>query len=265
MKLFFRKYGNGPPLFILHGLYGSSDNWVTIARNLSESFTVYLPDQRNHGQSTHSYEHNYDLMGRDLFELTSELKIDKFFLAGHSMGGKTAVNFAMRWPEKLNALTIIDISPFRSEDRERKFYKEHKNILEAVLSVDLTRTASRAEAESILYSKIKSEKTVGFLMKNLGRTGEKGFFWKMNIKSLYENLETIVDGIPRPTADTEQITGFPVTFIKGEDSDYLPAQEIKAILKLFPVAEIITVKGAGHWVNSERPDAIIEILLNQLM
>ena len=91
MKLFYRKYGNGPPLIILHGLFGSSDNWVTIAKMLSESFTVYLPDQRNHGQSAHSEIHDYFSMRDDLYRTGKNLKLKKFFLAGHSMGGKTAI------------------------------------------------------------------------------------------------------------------------------------------------------------------------------
>lgn len=264
MNLFFRKYGNGPPLVILHGLYGSSDNWVTIARSLSENFTVYLPDLRNHGQSPHSDRHDYDSMSQDLFELTQELKINKFFLAGHSMGGKVAVRFAMKWPEKINSLIIIDISPFRSDDPERKFYNEHKHILGSVLSTDLSKIGSRAQAEALLAKNIESEKTRGFILKNLQRTGERTFAWKMNVKSLYDNLEKIVDGQPRPTIDTEPITGFPVIFIKGEDSEYLPLVELGAIQKLFPAAEIITVKNAGHWINAERPDAIIDILLKQL-
>ena len=111
MKLFFRKYGNGPPLVILHGLYGSSDNWVTIAKILSDSFTVYLPDQRNHGQSPHSDIHDYDSMRDDLLEFVRDQSINKFFLAGHSMGGKTAIAFALKWPEMLNGLLIADISP----------------------------------------------------------------------------------------------------------------------------------------------------------
>ena len=265
MKLFFRKYGTGPPLFILHGLYGSSDNWVTIARNLSESFTVYLPDQRNHGQSPHSDKHDYDSMSRDFFDLTEELKINKFILAGHSMGGKVAVNFAMKWPEKINSLIIIDISPFRSPDPERRFYTEHKQILESILSIDLSGAVSRADVEAVLAGKIESEKTRGFILKNLQRTDENKFKWKMNVRSLYDNLERIVDGIPRPTRDTEAVTGFPVVFIRGEDSDYLPEDELIAIQKLFPAVEIVTVKNTGHWVHTERADAIIDIFKKQLI
>ena len=101
MKLFYRKFGEGPPLVILHGLYGSSDNWVSIAKKIGDSFTVYLPDQRNHGQSPHSDTHDYNSMRDDLFEMVSELRIKKFFLAGHSMGGKTAIAFAAKWPEMI--------------------------------------------------------------------------------------------------------------------------------------------------------------------
>jgi esterase len=264
MKLFFRKYGTGPPLFILHGLYGSSDNWVTIARSISESFTVYLPDLRNHGQSPHSEEHDYDSMSQDLFELIQELKIKKIFLAGHSMGGKVAVNFAMKWPEKIYSLVIIDISPFRSSETENLFYHEHKNILESILSTDLSKIRSRADAEAHLAKTIESEKIRNLILKNLQRTDEGKFRWKLNAKALYENLKKIVDGLPRPTSYNEAVTGFPVTFIKSENSEYLPVIDFVAIQKVFPAAEMIIVKDAGHWVNAEKPDAITDILLKQL-
>ena len=88
MKLFCRKFGNGPPLIILHGLYGASDNWVSIAKNIGDSYTVYLPDQRNHGQSPHAEVHDYNSMRDDLFEMAGDLGLRKFFLAGHSMGEK---------------------------------------------------------------------------------------------------------------------------------------------------------------------------------
>jgi pimeloyl-ACP methyl ester carboxylesterase len=264
MKLFFRKYGNGPPLIILHGLYGSSDNWVTIARHLEKDFTVYLPDLRNHGQSPHSDIHDYNSMSNDILELTQDLRINKFFLAGHSMGGKVAVNFAMKWPEKINSLIIIDISPFRPQESEIRFYNEHRNILDTLLSADLSRINTRAGADSYFAGKLLSEKTRGFILKNLNRTGENAFSWKLNVKSLSDNLEKIVDGLPRPPAYLDPVTGFPVTFIKGADSEYLPDYEIITIKKLFPAADIITVQNAGHWVHADRPDAIIAILLKQL-
>jgi pimeloyl-ACP methyl ester carboxylesterase len=180
------------------------------------------------------------------------------------MGGKVAVNFALRWPEKINSLVIIDISPFMPAGPERKFYEEHRNILESILSADLSGISTRAEAEAFFEKRIISEKTRGFILKNLQRTGEKRFTWKMNVKSLYENLENIVSGLPRPTIETEAVTGFPVTVIKGEYSEYLLPGEFNAIQKLFPAAELVTIKNTGHWVHAERPEAIIEILLKQL-
>jgi pimeloyl-ACP methyl ester carboxylesterase len=180
------------------------------------------------------------------------------------MGGKVAVTFALRWPEKINSLVIIDVSPFRYPYPANKFFDEHQHILESVLSIDLSQINSRAQAEAALVKNIDSEKTRSFILKNLLRTGDKAFSWKINVKSLNENLSKIIDGLPRPDIETEPVTGFPVTFVKGEYSDYLSDDEFNAIKLLFPVAEMIIIKNAGHWVHAERPDAITEILLNQL-
>ena len=164
MKLFYRKYGEGPPLVILHGLYGSSDNWVTLAKKLSDSFTVYLPDQRNHGQSPHSETHDYDSMRDDLYEMVNDLALKKFFLAGHSMGGKTAISFALKWPEMLNGLLIADISPFTYETDGHSAYNQHSIILNAILSFDLNKISTRNEAEKLLSEKIPSEKERGLIL-----------------------------------------------------------------------------------------------------
>src|SRR5450759_2588083 len=260
MKLFYRKYGNGPPLVILHGLYGSSDNWVTIAKKLAESFTVYLPDQRNHGQSPHSEIHDYDSMRDDLFELVNDLSLKKFFLAGHSMGGKTAISFALKWPERLNGLLIADISPFTYEAHGHSAYSQHFTILNAILSFDLQKISTRSEAEALLTEKIPSEKTRGLILKNLQRTTENSFSWKLNVVSLLKNLDKIMEGIKRQTDFSQQISGFPVIFLKGGDSDYIPTKDFKDILHVFPAAEIIEVPGAGHWVQVDRPDEVIKNL-----
>jgi pimeloyl-ACP methyl ester carboxylesterase len=258
MILFYRKYGNGPPLIILHGLYGSSDNWITIAKNLSDSFTVYLPDQRNHGQSPHCDIHNYDSMRDDLFELADDLKLSKFFLAGHSMGGKTAISFALKWPGMINGLLIADISPFIDENTKYMVYNQHLTILRAMLSIDLSQITSRHQAETLLSEKIDSEKIRGFVLKNLQRTGDNNFTWKINAPSLLNNLENIMEGIDRRAYTDLQITGFPVIFLKGENSDYLPMGDFRDILKVFPAAEFITVPNAGHWIHSDRPDDVVK-------
>jgi len=260
MNLFFRKYGNGPALVILHGLYGSSDNWVTIAKNLSDSFTVYLPDQRNHGQSPHNEIHDYDSMRDDLFELVNDLKLKKIFLAGHSMGGKTAISFALKWPERLNGLLIADISPFTYESDGHSAYSQHSGILNAILSLDLQKVTTRNEVEGLLKGKISSEKERGLILKNLQRTENNNFSWKINAKSLLANLEKIMTGIRRQTDYNQQITGFPVIFLRGGDSDYIPEKDFKDILHVFPAAEIIEVPGAGHWIQVDKPDEVVRYL-----
>jgi pimeloyl-ACP methyl ester carboxylesterase len=260
MKLFYRKYGKGPPLIILHGLYGSSDNWVTIAKNLSEIYTVYLPDLRNHGQSLHSNIHDYNSMRDDLFEIVKDLKLNKFFLAGHSMGGKTAISFALNWPEMLNGLLIADISPFVNETIKHSVYQEHLTILKTILSIDLTGISKRGDAESALMQKIPDEKVRGFILKNLQRTAENSFTWKLDASSLLNNLGKIMQGIDRMACLNQQITGFPVIFLKGENSDYIPDSDFGEIQKVFPAAEFVTVPNAGHWIHSDRPDEVVKNL-----
>lgn len=265
MKLFYRTYGNGPPLIILHGLYGSSDNWGTIAKKLSDSFTVFLPDQRNHGQSPHSEIHDYDSMRDDLFELVNDLGLKKFFVAGHSMGGKTAISFALKWPERLNGLLIADISPFTYESGLKSEYSQHSEILNAMLSFDLKGISVRTEAESLLKKKISSEKIRGLVLKNLQRMPDNTFTWKLNVDSLFNNLNRIMEGIKRQTDYNQQITGFPVIFLKGGDSDYIPMKDFKDILHVFPAAEIIEIPGAGHWIQVDKPDEVVNYIKRLLL
>jgi esterase len=260
MKLFYRKYGNGPPLVILHGLYGSSDNWVTIAKKLSDSFTVYLPDQRNHGQSPHSQIHDYDSMRDDLFELAGNLNLKKFFLAGHSMGGKTAISFALKWSEMLNGLLIADISPFTNENGRQSIYSQHFIILNAILSFDLHKISTRRDAGNVLLEKIPSEKVRELILKNLQRTADNNFEWKLNAPSLLKNLDKIMEGVERQTDYSQQITGFPVIFLKGGDSDYIPTADFRDIRNVFPAAEIIEIPGAGHWIHVDKPDEVVKYI-----
>lgn len=247
-------------MIILHGLYGSSDNWVTIAKKIADSFTVYLPDLRNHGNSPHSDTHDYKSMRDDLYEFVTELKLNKIFLAGHSMGGKVAVNFALKWPEMINGLLIADISPFVNERRALQADIQNLAILNAMLSIDISAVSSRNEVNSMLSEEIKSEKTRGFIMKNLQRNDGNNYSWKINASSLLKNLDKIIEGIDRRAVFTQEITGFPVIFLKGADSDYLPEEDYRDIQKIFPAVEIVEVKDAGHWIHADRPDEVIRNL-----
>ncbi len=260
MKLFCRKFGNGPPLIILHGLFGSSDNWVTIARTLGDYFTVYLPDQRNHGQSPHSSIHDYDSMRDDLHELVTDLKLNKFFLAGHSMGGKTAISFALKWGEMLNGLLIADISPFVRGDIHNSAYNQHLAILKTILSADLTNISTREEADAVVAENIHSEKVRRFILKNLKRDTDSKFTWKINAGSLLRNLDSIMKGTDREAYVNHRTTGFPVIFLKGEESDYLPEDDYSDIQRIFPAAEFLTIPRAGHWLHSDNPGEVIRYM-----
>jgi pimeloyl-ACP methyl ester carboxylesterase len=127
MKLFYRSIGSGPPLIILHGLFGQSDNWLTIARWIAERYTVFLPDMRNHGQSPHAPVHSYPAMSDDLSEFMEDLSIVNRLLIGHSMGGKTAMTFALEHPGKVQKMVIIDISPRKVSRKKYPYTGYHTN------------------------------------------------------------------------------------------------------------------------------------------
>lgn len=264
MKLFFRKYGDGPPLIILHGLYGSSDNWVTIAGKISSHFTVYLPDLRNHGNSPHSDIHNYDSLSDDIIEFAQDQKLTKFFLAGHSMGGKAAAAFALKKPELLSGLIIIDIPVFPDSESSGRAMNEHLEILQAILSADLQGTKKRDDIDAVLAVKIHSPAVRALIMKNLQRIPEGSFRWKINAGTLLKNLGEITGGLPAGYTGTDQVTGFPVIVLKGEHSDYVSEKGFREITKLFPGAELRIIKKAGHWVHADNPEAVIKEFLDLL-
>lgn len=262
MKLFYRKFGNGPPLIILHGLYGSSDNWVALGQHLGGLFTVILPDMRNHGHSPHSEIHGYESMARDIKELAGVIKLDKFFLAGHSMGGKCAMVFSALYGEMLSGLLIADISPFADALRIEEATIEHLGILNAMQSVDLKEYKRREEIDDMLSASISQSATREFILKNLRRKPEGGFIWKINIKSLLASIHQIT-GTPEVLQYLkEQITGFPVVFLRGEKSGYIRESDFSEIRRIYPAADIITVPGAGHWLHSDNPDFVVNAFKN---
>jgi esterase len=266
MNLFFRKFGQGPPLIIIHGLYGSSDNWFTIGKKLSENFEVYLIDQRNHGQSSHSEEHNYLLLKEDLKEFMDQQSIEKAIIIGHSMGGKTAMFFSADYPERITSLIIVDISPLSYLTTNSVQLLQHKTILDSMFSIDLSNVASREQVDEILSKSIPQKYIRQFLLKNLNRSKDNSFSWGINIPVLRKKLPEIIDGLNLQDFENKKtITGFPVLFIKGENSDYILEKDSKAIEKIYPYAEIETIENAGHWVHAEQPEHFLQKITNFLL
>ena len=209
MNLFYRKYGKGHPLIIVHGLYGSSDNWVTIAKILSEYFEVYIIDQRNHGSSPHSKDHNYTLMQNDLLEFMNFHSIESAILMGHSMGGRTVMMFSENYPEKVDKMIVVDVSPAQVTKviESKQIYTEHQSIVNTMLSVDFSDIKTRSDIDTQLSENISQLRLRQFLLKNVKKEGNS-FLWKINIKAIKENLENILIGFNKEFKGYNNTTPF---------------------------------------------------------
>ena len=251
MKLFFRESGKGQPMIILHGLFGSSDNWFTLAKTFAETHHVYLIDQRNHGQSPHSDEFNYKILTDDLHEFVKEHKIIDPIIIGHSMGGKTAMNFAVKYPDLVQKLIVVDIVP-------KAYPIHHDRILEGLESIPLDKLQTRIEADEILSKYVSYADTRQFLLKNLLRKPSGGFQWKINLVAIDRHIEEIGEGM-----QYEGSYDGPTLFILGARSDYFqPGDEI-IIAKRFPNSRIVSLD-TSHWVQAEKPKEFAETVFQFL-
>jgi esterase len=262
MELFYRNFGEGPPLIIVHGLYGASDNWLSIGKALSTDFDVYLIDQRNHGQSPHAEIHNYQVMKDDLIAFMDRHDLRKAILVGHSMGGKTVMFLAEAYPERVDYLIVIDIAPTTCHpDDHSSQARTHTEILNGILSVDFSLVKKREDVNDQLARTIHSSKIRSFLMKNVSRDKEGHYGWKLNASVIGKELGSIFEGLdPGKYSHGKGITGFPVLFIRGEKSDYISDDCIPDIKQIFPMAEIATIPQAGHWIHVEQPDLLIKTI-----
>ncbi len=266
LKLYFRKYGSGPVLIILHGLYGSSDNWITIARKLEAHYKVLLPDMRNHGASPHTPTHTFTDMVTDLTQFYEDTGTENAFLIGHSMGGKVAMRFAAEYPEKVNRLMIIDIAPknYLAGNSSFKHIRQHEMILELLQNPDLSRFRSRKELDDFFNTKIKEEPVRLFLLKNIHRTPTGLFEWKINAQVLKDAFRSMVSEVDHDWFEERiPITAYPVTFVRGLNSDYVSDDDWKEIRKIYPEAKLVNFQDAGHWLHAEQPAKLIATILGQ--
>jgi esterase len=256
MKLFFRQTGEtGPAIVILHGIFGSSDNWLTTSKTIAaQGFRVFALDQRNHGQSPRADEQDYQSMAADLREFLIDQKLDEPILVGHSMGGKTVMQYVMTYrndgpPPTFKKLVVVDIAP--------KFYPiHHAELIRGLNAIDLAGIKSRTEADAVLsrYEPILAVRQ--FLLKNLFRNEQGVFDWRLNLPVIERELHTVGEELTNP-----RIVTAPTLFMRGSESPYILDEDIPTIKRIFPNAQIETIQGAGHWVQAEKPVEFVETLM----
>ncbi|MCU0340050.1 MAG: alpha/beta fold hydrolase [Spirosomaceae bacterium] len=253
MQLFFRQVGDGHPLIILHGLFGSCDNWLTISKPIAENgFSVYAIDQRNHGRSPHAPTHTYPDMADDLYEFIQQQNLQKPILVGHSMGGKTVMQFAMRYPDLAASLVVVDIAP-------KAYRVHHREILDGLAAVPLAQIQHRNEAEDVLKQYEELPAVRQFLLKNLYRNEAGAFDWRINLKVLDESIEIIGGDV-----EDKKVVETPTLFMRGALSNYVRETDLPSIGEWFPHAELDTIANAGHWVQAEQPQAFLDSLMRFL-
>ncbi|ANW97137.1 alpha/beta hydrolase [Wenyingzhuangia fucanilytica] len=233
--------GSGFPLIILHGYFGMGDNWKSHANKLSEDFEVHMVDQRNHGRSFHADDFSYELMVQDLKHYFEDKNIEKAIVLGHSMGGKTAMLFAVEYPELVEKLIVADIAP--------KFYvPHHHTIIDALNSVDFSQLKLRTEVDDILKQTIPEEGVRQFLLKNVYRKTKTEMAFRFNLQSLTDNNPEVGEALPAYTTYDGE-----VLFLRGQKSDYILDDDFALITAHFEKAKIDTVSNAGHWLHAENP------------
>lgn len=245
--------GEGKPLCILHGFLGMLDNWKTLGALYAENgFQVHLIDQRNHGKSFHSSDFDYDILSNDLLNYMNHHKIESTILIGHSMGGKTAMQFASTHPERISKLLIADIAP--------KFYPPHHQIIiDGLNAIDTHHLKSRKDADDQLTKYISDFGTRQFLLKSLFRNEDKKLCFRFNLEVLSEKMEEIGDNIN----STDRYNG-PTLFLRGDQSEYVTKNDIEIISRHFPKATVETISKAGHWLHAENPEEFFEKSLSFL-
>jgi pimeloyl-ACP methyl ester carboxylesterase len=245
--------GQGRPLVVLHGLFGTLDNWQTLARRWATEagLRIISADLRNHGRSFQSTEHSYDLMAQDVLELFDHLGLgDDVTLMGHSMGGKVAMRFALDHPDRVARLLVMDIAPRYSD------MKHQDDIVDGLRAVNLAGLQTRQQADDALAQYIPQVGVRQFLLKNLYRRDDHSFAWRINLDALTESLPAIGEETTGPHPFLK-----PALFVRGGKSNYITADDkLYGIPALFPNSQVETVVDAGHWLHAEKPEEVFQLV-----
>ncbi len=248
IDLAYYSFGSGPPLVILHGLFGCKDNWRYLARQLAHHFQVFTLDQRNHGDSPHVDTFSYQAMADDLLAFLNIQKLDQVHLLGHSMGGKTAMQFAACYPQRLNKLIIEDISPIA-------YAPHHLELFAALTRLPVTQLTSRGEADRLLKEVVPDLPVRQFLLKNLHRRPDGGFAWRFNLPVLEKHYSHLIS-----TLDITLPIKVPTLFLRGSRSNYLSPDLPMEITRIFKEVKLKSIEDTGHWVHAEQPKAFLQAI-----
>lgn len=241
MKLHSKVVGEGKPLLVLHGLFGSGDNWATLASSFArEGYFVHLIDQRNHGRSPHDDVFDYEVMAADLQEYIHDHRINNPLLIGHSMGGKTIMRHAQLFAGVPEKIIVVDIAP-------RYYPPHHQVVIEALSSIDFSKAVSRKSVQASLELLIHDSATLQFLLKNLYWKDDEQLAWRFNLSAIASNILDIGTALPTEMVD------IPTLFLRGENAGYLLPSDEELIQKQFTNASIKTIAKAGHWVHVDNP------------
>lgn len=256
MQLHYQSLGQGQPLILLHGLFGSADNWGTVAKHFSQNHPiqnhqVISVDLRNHGRSPHSESQSYTDMAEDIVELCDALNLETIYLLGHSLGGKVAMQFATQYPERVDQLIIVDMAM-------RAYPDEHTHLIDAMMAVDLSTIQSRSEADRSLSGTISNAMVRQFLLMNLVKSG-KNLKWRINLAALKANYPAMQQAV----CESAQYDK-PCLFIRGERSDYVRDGDIDHIKAHFTKAQFASLP-TDHWVHAEQPEAFIKAIAQFLV
>ncbi|MET3732228.1 alpha/beta fold hydrolase [Moheibacter stercoris] len=239
-------------LLILHGLFGQSDNFATLAKQFASFYTVHTIDLRNHGRSFHSDDMSFEAMTEDILNYLNHHQIESCYLLGHSLGGRSVIEFAYEHPERVEKLIVADMAP-------KAYPPHHQGILKALNSVDFGQIEKRSDVEDVLKNYIPDMGTRQFLLKNVYHTDEGNYAFRFNLNTLTEFYDKMVGGDL-----TDGIFNHPTLFIRGEKSNYVLEEDKELIQKHFPNYEMKTVPNSGHWVHAENPKAFYDFVVDFL-
>jgi esterase len=246
MHIEYQKIGQGTPLIILHGLFGTSDNLKPIAKALSDQYCVYLLDAPAHGNSDSLSKLSLANMAKAIETFCLEHNLSSISILGHSMGGKIAMELALSNPELVSKLIVADISPVQYERR-------HDTIINALREINLTSITSRQEADKQLSNSILEVGVRAFLLKSLKKNTEGQWQWAFDVNSIARDYDELIKG------NRDDTFSKPTLFIIGGNSNYVTEQHREAIINRFPNVSTKLIQNAGHWLHAEKPVAFVKI------